>query len=199
MPEFNDLIEIGAVKDFLGMEPGDSTLDAPIALYIQWVSDAIQRRAGQPIKSGSKIFTFTGEDSDAKILHYWPVAGVTKLEQASLSIGSTFSDIGSGFDVIEDTGCYYLRFSGVFDNTWRYRATLTVGHAIVPGEIQKVALEMVAQLVRDSDLDGVGKGRSGLKTITEADTTSGITNTLQLLDKNPEWTAAIARHSIVVI
>lgn len=197
MQEYPRLIPRQVVKDALRIGSSDTTHDEVIDRYIGWVSNAIQRRAGQPISKAPVVVEFDAKEADCNglvMLSYWPVQSITLVETRDTAFGSeyatgTLSDYGR----YRTGGLYYLRSR----NGWgsQYRVTIEVGYDDVPGEIQQVAMEMVMQLLREGEFAGVGKSRLGVNSTSESDAKAGVTRTTTLLDMNPQWLDTIQYYA----
>jgi len=191
---YQNLILLDKIKTLLKVS-GDS-LDDTLSDVIEWVSDAIQEYVGQPIAQASVQWQFDGDGSDRVMLPYAPVAACTKLESRSDAIGSTYTDVAGTFDVREQGGVYYLRY-GQFVDGHQYQATVAVGYDTVPGDVVMIAYEMVASLIRESELPGIGKGRGGLESLTETDSHGGVARAWKILNSRTAWMERLDRYRFI--
>lgn len=205
MQEFAKLISLTVVKQALGMPDSDTTKDAILDRWIGWVSNAIQREAGQPIALQAMVLDLAPDNYrwswiPPYILPYFPVSEtLIAVESRDTTFGASWEDETLSDFGIERLGhLYQLTARNGFSYPRRYRVTVNVGYSEVPGEIQRVAMEMVVELVKQSDIAAIGKNRFGLQSVAESDSKTGITKTTTLLSKRDDWKEVIAHYSVAV-
>ena len=188
-----------------------TTHDAVVDRVIGWVSDAIQTEAGQPIAAMNVVvpigpgdiwrdyYDDIGSSYTALVtLKYWPVTAVVSVRSKLNTFGAAWAaDTLGDFEVVRSGSLYALRHRHMFSQSKLYEVTLRVGYDIVPGEIQKIAVEMVRIHLDELSYKDIGKNRLGMQTMNET-IAQGIVKTTTMLNKRPEWLDIIARYGVAV-
>ena len=180
-----DLVTLDTVKAYLKI--GNDEHDSVLERLIDVASSTIERFCDQPIvkADGNEQHEFDGDDlSSILMLPFLQVRAVTGVTYLT-TVGSSATTVDAAtYGLRLRGGLAYLHSTETFRSSRRYTVTLTVGFDAVPPDVEQVALEMVADMARKSNVAGIGENRLGLSSKSSGGSTA---SSASFRDMREEW------------
>ena len=168
------------VANYMRVKTSDTTSMAYITDYIGKANSMLIKYLGQAIEEVSaEVKTFSGTGTHEYVIYNHPISTVSKLEtRSNLSASWTTVDSGDYEIRTKDTGIteiiYYKGFSY---GSYNYRITFDYGYASadIPEDVKLGMIKLTVSLLRETNLDVLGKDRLGTSNISTQDV-SNMTN-----------------------
>lgn len=133
-----DLTTTANVKDYLGINV--AAQDDLIARLITTASEWLERFCGRSFHEAERTETYDGTGTTELYLTNWPVDSID-----TLSVSEIEHD-GEDYKLYPDIGKVYLS-SGFGTGRRTVEVTYTAGYATIPGDLEQLCIEMVAEML----------------------------------------------------
>lgn len=146
------LTTLANVKQYLGIEPGDTSADALLERMINAASATIERYCGRTFLQATYTDVMHGTGQRRMSLRNIPVTAVTSVTVGGRAIQPRQSETGQGFTF--DKYCVSLTGHSFADGYDNVVISYTAGFAEVPADVDMACCELVS--LRYKTLDRLG-------------------------------------------
>ncbi len=198
------LITKAQVKIYLNIESGTITWDTFIDALIARVDDDIIHICNQEIESETRTDVLDGNATTTIMIPKYPVISIISLKFRSdllytwddSNIDTIAASLYNSFVISEVPWLYYS--SGFSRGIANYELTYVSGYALIPDDIQQVAIEMVVMYFKQSDVKGGTKG--GLLGVSSiVDSQQGISVNTVYKDMFKNWQSRLSKYRRPVV
>lgn len=176
-------------KDYLGIK--DNNSDSFITDLISYCQEYILNYINQPLLTSTSQYIFEGNDSEYRVLKYFPIQSLTSLKFKTNQLSTLTDCDATKYSLITTEEGTKLYFDSKFLKNTFYQVTYVYGHTSVPVDVQGVLIEMVAIGFKNSN------ERIGLQSINQS--VNGISATTQFKDEQPKWNKILNKYKYITI
>lgn len=168
----NALVTLDELKSFMGIALSDISKDPALSIYINGISNKIEKTVGRKIMAADYIEKYPGTNSNELVLKHFPINAVTAVtyvceNQDSISIDEYQYDIEDEEGILyKDNGWLLEGFSSYMSRLTNYpqrhiRVEYNGGFADAPPDLKLVCLEYISDLyIADNGKGGTLKSYS---------------------------------------
>lgn len=162
----NALVTLEELKPFMGIDIADTSKDTVLTIYINGVSNKIEKLTGRKLMAADYIEKYPGTNSNELVLKHYPINSVTAItyvyeDQESIDINDYEYEIDSEEGILyKDNGWILEGFSTYMSRLINYpqrhiKVEYNGGFTDVPPDLKLVCLEYI------SDTYVADKGKGG--------------------------------------
>jgi len=161
-----------------------------------YVDDRIKKYCGQSITESETTEYYDGNGERLLMVRKFPLTTITDIAIAATELDVHTALASDTYNLINRNGVYYAYSkNGFAKGNGNVRLTYTSGYNDVPQDVKKVAYEMAAIVVKNSDFEQSMKGgRLGIHQINENIQGAAATTTFKDLWK--EWRRELTPYKV---
>jgi hypothetical protein len=161
----NTLVTLEELKNFMGIDLTDTSKDSTLTIYINGISNKIEKLVGRKLMATDYIEKYPGTDANELVLKHFPINIVTSVmyvteNQDSMSIDDYQYDIDSEEGILyKDNGWLVEGFSSYMSRLINYpqrhiRVEYNAGFVDAPPDLKLICLQYISDLY----VADIGKG-----------------------------------------
>lgn len=183
----SDLTTLTNVKQWLGLTTAGA--DAQLSRLITAVSADFQRLANRPdlLQANYTGEVQTGDGGRRLVPYHWPIASVTSLTVAGVTVAVSPDKVASGYyfdaDIDPERNRALYLVGSTFKDGQPVVLTYSAGYTVVPGDVEQAVIDWVAYRFKGAPNTGTQQRRSAEGESVQVEQTDMPPHVQQVIDR----------------